>query len=396
MPFDFTSRPDRSSDGSLKWEAMFEAKPDVAPDVVPLSVADMELPSAPAIVEAICSRARGHVLGYTGPTDAYFEAVLSWQRRRHGWDPRREWIALSPGVVPAFFAACQVLTRPGEGIIIQPPVYYPFRSAVEAAGRTLVENPLVEGEGLRYEIDFDDLERKAADPANTLLLLCSPHNPVGRVWTADELRRIVDICLANDVFIVSDEIHDDLLMPGFEHTTIMNVMEEGEQGRCMVCTAPSKTFNMAGIQCSNIFIPDPEVREAFGGFFDRQGNHGPTLNAFAYDVCIAAYTACDEWLDGLLSLVWENHRLLRERLADAETPIGVAPLEGTYLQWLDLRGWGKDIHELEALMVAHDLFLDEGYVFGTGGAGFERVNLACPTDVIEGAAERLLAAASEA
>lgn len=396
MSFDFTTRPDRTSDGSVKWEAMRKAKPDVASDVVPLSVADMELESAPAIVEAICSRAQGHVLGYTGPTDAYFEAVLGWQRWRHGWDAKREWVALSPGVVPAFFAACQALTKPGEGIIIQPPVYYPFRSAVEAAGRTLVENPLLEREGLRYEIDFEDLERKAADPANTLLLLCSPHNPVGRVWTADEVRRIVDICIANDVFIVSDEIHDDLVMPGFEHTTIMNVMDEDEEARCMVCTAPSKTFNMAGIQCSNIFIPDPEARRAFVGFFDRQGNHGPMLNAFAYDVCIAAYTACDEWLDALLALVWQNHCLLRDRLAGAEAPIGVAPLEGTYLQWLDLRRWGKDIHELEDLMVRHDLFLDEGHIFGTGGAGFERLNLACPTDVIEGAAERLLEAASEA
>lgn len=396
MKYDFSKRPDRSADGSAKWLAMLEAKPDVAPGVVPLSVADMELASPPEIGEAIAKRATGHVLGYTVPTDEYFDAVIGWQRRRHGWNPEREWIALSPGVVPAFFAACQVLTKPGDGIIIQPPVYYPFMSAVEAAGRTLVENPLIIGDGLHYEIDFDDLERKAADPSNTLLLLCSPHNPVGRVWSADELRHIVDICIANDVFIVSDEIHDDLLMPGIEHTTIMNVMDEAEWGRCLVCTAPSKTFNIAGLQCSNIFIPDADVRERFRAAFARLGNQGPMLNIFAYDACIAAYTRCDEWLDGLLSLVWSNHKLLEERLAASELPIGVVELEGTYLQWLDLRAWGKDKDELEALMVKHDLFFDEGYVFGSGGEGFERVNLACPTDVIEQAADRLLEAAHDA
>ena len=395
MENDFTNLPDRMHDGSVKWDIMLAEPGAAASGAVPLSIADMELATPPAVVDALRELVEGHVLGYTEPTDEYYEAVLGWQRRRHAWSPKREWVALSPGVVPAFTVACQVVARPGEGIIIQPPVYYPFFRAVRAAGCEVVENRLIERDGLRYEMDFDDLERKAADPANVALLLCSPHNPVGRVWTAEELRRVVDICLAHDVFVISDEIHDDLIMPGCEHTTIMDIMGPEERERCLVCTAPSKTFNLAGLQCSNIFIPDKNVREAFVAAFEKVGI-GQLLNAFAYAACRAAYMGCDEWLEGLISLVDGNRRLVGERLAQVAPKVGVAPLQGTYLQWLDMRAWGKDGKGLEAFLHDHGLYLDEGYVFGSGGSGFERMNLACPRSVVEQAVERLAECSREA
>lgn len=391
MTYDFTTRMDKRGEGAIKWDSMFKHKPDVALGVVPLSVADMEFPVAPPIVEALQEFVSRASLGYTVPTEAYYEAVLSWQERCHGWKPEREWLCTSPGVVPAFYAAVRVLTKPGDGVIVQTPVYYPFMGAVKSAGMRIVENPLVEGEGLHYEMDFDDLERKAADPANTVLLLCSPHNPVGRVWTAEELHRVLDICMAHDVFVISDEIHDDLIMPGSTHTTLLTLAKPEERERIMVCTAPSKTFSLAGCQCSNIYIPSEEVRTAFQGEFGKLGMMG--LNAFAFQACTAAYTKCDEWLEELLGVVWGNWCLMRDFCAERLPEVRVTPLEGTYLAWVDCRAWGRGKVELEALMREHDLFLDEGYLFGTQGEGFERINLACPCEVLHEALLRFEAAA---
>ncbi|MBQ6394875.1 MAG: pyridoxal phosphate-dependent aminotransferase [Atopobiaceae bacterium] len=394
MPYDFETRPDRSKDGSSKWNSMYMKKPDVPEGVVPLSVADMEFVTAPEIASALSDLALNHVLGYTAPNDAYYDAVLSWQERRHGWKPEREWIVTTPGVVPAFFAASKIFTKEGEGIIVQPPVYHPFMFAIKNAGRDQVDNPLILEEGLRYRIDFDDLERKAADPKNTLMILCSPHNPIGRVWSAEELRRIADICFANDVFLICDEIHNDLILPGHEHSTLLNVLDESEYGKCMVCTAPSKTFSLAGLQCSNIFIPDSERREAFKAYFASLSM--ASLNIFAYTACRSAYTQAEGWLEELLLKLDENRRLVESFVEERMPEVGVAPLEGTYLQWIDLRAWGLSTEEQEELMISHDLFFDEGAIFGQGGAGFERINLAAPTSVIREALERLAEARTEA
>ncbi len=392
MPYDFTNRADRRSAGAYKWDDMLRRDPSVPEDVIPLSVADMELPNPPEVLEALHALLDEGPLGYTGPTDAFYEACISWQRRRHEWSPEREWIALSPGVVPAFHNAVRILSEPGDGIIVQPPVYYPFRSAIERNGRTVVDNPLVLDED-GYHIDFAGLERLAADPNNKALLLCSPHNPVGRVWGADELRRLVDICLANDVFIVSDEIHDDLIMPGHHHTTIANVLAADELPRVMVCTAPSKTFNLAGVQCSVIYIPDKGVRESFVAEFDKLAC-GNSLNIFAYRACTAAYTRCEGWLDELIGLIWHNYTALRDMFEQELPGVRVLPLEGTYLMWADFGCWGLADEELEAFMQREArLFLDEGHIFGAGGSGFERFNLACPTADIVAAGERLVAAA---
>ena len=388
--YDFTTRVDRRGTGSSKWEGMYRADPSVPSGIVPLSVADMEFVEAPEIVDAVRTFASGAVLGYTGPTDAYFDAVLGWQRDRHGWDARREWVALSPGVVPALGVAVRAFTAPGDGVVIMPPVYHPFRRCVEQAGRRVVANPLKLAEGsLRYEIDFDGLEAACADPGTKMLILCSPHNPVGRVWSADELSRVAQICCDHGVFICSDEIHNDLTMPGFCHTVLATVMPEGSLGNCMVCTAPSKTFYLAGLQCSNIFIPDPERKVAFEKVAREQAGFSG-LNAFAYPVCEAVYTRCAAWLDEAIGAIEANHRLMVEFCAERLPMLCVFPLEGTYLQWVDCRGLGLDADALEEFMTKRALlFLDEGKIFGEEGAGFERFNIACPRAVLAEALGRL-------
>ena len=396
MRYDFTTRVNRAGTGSSKWDGMLKDCPDVPADVVPLSVADMEFVKQPEIATCLHRIADEAILGYTGPTDAYYEAVIGWQERRHKWAPERDWIATCPGVVPALYRFVEALTEPGDGVIIQPPVYFPFKSAVQSAGRTLVENPLrLVGDGTpqaHYEMDFDDLERKAADPATKMILRCSPHNPAGRVWTAGELRRCAEICLAHGVFIVCDEIHNDLIMPGHTHTTLARVIPDDELGHIAVCTAPSKTFNLAGLECSNIFIPDEEVRTKFKRLGFRRG--GPfSLNAFAYPVCACAYNECENWLDELLEVLDGNRRFVEDYVARELPQIKVMPLEGTYLQWLDMRAFDMDADTLKTFLHtrAH-LFGDEGAAFGTGGAGFERINIACPTDVLREALDRLTVA----
>lgn len=394
MTYDFVTRVNRKGTGSSKWDAMYEASPQVGAGVVPLSVADMEFLMAPKIVSALRDFVSEGILGYTEPTDEFYDAVIGWQERRHSWKPDREWIVTSPGVVPAFFNAIRAFTEPGDGVIIQPPVYYPFAMAIRNNGRAVVNNPLRITDSGTYEMDFDDLAAKAADPRNKVLLFCSPHNPVGRVWTSEELRRVVDICLANDVLIISDEIHDDLIMPGHTHTTIMNVMEPPEWGSCVVCTAPSKTFNLAGCQCSTVFIPDERIRKAFVDEFSRCAVWD--LNAFAYTACIAAYERCEPWLDELIGVIEANHQLVVDKLATTMPDVKVFPLEGTYLQWLDMRCLGLSKEQLEHFMQEKaQLFLDEGYLFGEEGEGFERINLACPSEVLSDALDRLIVASSE-
>lgn len=390
--YDFTTFVDRTGTGSSKWDGMLRENPDVPSGVVPLSTADMEFVKPPQIAACLHRIADEAILGYTGPTDAYFESVTGWQRTRHGWDAPRDWIVPCPGVVPALYRAVELFTEPGDGVIVQPPVYFPFLHAAAYKDRHMVENPLVRNANGTYAIDFDDLERKAAQPDAKLILLCSPHNPVGRVWSAAELRRVADICLANDVFIVADEIHNDLILPGHAFTTLANVLSADEMAHAVVCTAPSKTFNLAGVQCSNIFIADEERRTAFKTHPFKQG--GPFgLNALAYPLCTCAYNECAGWLDALCGVLDDNRRLVEGFLARELPQIVPTPLEGTYLMWLDCAGLGMDDEELDTFMTGKALvFGDKGTMFGTGGSGFDRINLACPTSVVQATLERLAAA----
>lgn len=371
---------------------MFADNPNVAKGIIPLSVADMELKNAPEIQEGLKRYIDNSVLGYSNPTDAYLDAVIGFMKRHHDWDVKKEWIYQTPGVVSALFFAVKAYTDPGDGVIIMTPVYYPFYGAVTANGRVVVENPLIE-DGDSYRIDFEDLERKAKDPKNKLILLCSPHNPVGRVWTREELERIGRICIDNDVLIISDEIHFDLIMPGYHHTVFSTISEEFNQ-HCVVCTAPSKTFNLAGMQTSNIMIANEEIRKKFIDQVESCGMY--IANILGYEACRIAYTDCDAWLKELLEVIVRNKEYIEQFVARHLPQVKVKRLEGTYLLWLDFRAYGLSAKELEHFMkMDAQLFFDDGYMFGQSSEGFERINMACPTWVIEQAMDRLLAAMKE-
>jgi aminotransferase/cystathionine beta-lyase len=387
--YDFTTVVERSGAGSGKWDLMKRKNPEVPRGIVPLSVADMEFKMAPEITTGLRDYLQDLVLGYTGPTERYYNAVCGWMKNHHSWDIKAEWIVLSNGVVSAFFNAVKALAAPGEGVIIMPPVYYPFYTAIERNNRKVVPNNLVIRNG-RYEIDFDNLETLAKDPNNRALLFCSPHNPVGRVWEKEELKRIGDICLKHGVVIISDEIHFDLIMPGFTHT-VFAALGEAYAENAIICTAPSKTFNLAGLQSSNIIIQNKDLMKKYVDEISHNVGR-PSLNIMGYRACEIAYTQCAPWLVELIAVVDKNRKTVEEFMGRRIPKIKVFNLEGTYLQWWDCRDLGMDHSELEKFMVSDVLlFLDEGYLFGETGRGYERINLACPTALLEAALERLAA-----
>lgn len=389
MKYDFTTIVDRSKMSSGKWDGMKKACPELPEGIIPFSVADMELKNAPEIIDGLKDFLDDVILGYTSPSKGYLDSVCSWMKTRHNWEINEEWIVTSPGVVPAFFNAVKAYTEPGEGVIIMTPVYYPFEMAMQLNGRNVVKNQLINNNG-HYEIDFADFEEKAKDSKNKVLLFCSPHNPVGRVWTKEELLKVADICLANDILIISDEIHFDLIMPGYEHTVFASLSEEIAD-HCIVCTAPSKTFNLAGMQASNIIIKNPDIRKKLSDELMTSAMF--MLGILGYKSCELAYTKCSPWLDELLVLLDTNRKLVEDFMAANIPEIKVCPLEGTYLQWWDCRGLGLEYKELEEFMTKKAyMFFDEGHMFGSEGDGFERINLACPTAVLQEALERMAAA----
>lgn len=388
MKYDFTSIIDRTEQGSNKWASMKNINPNVGPDVLPMSTADMEFMIAPEIREGLKKHIDTVIPGYTSPTPAYFEAVLKWQKERHGYEGKAEWIVTTSGVVQAFVLLAQLLTEPGDGVIIQQPVYYPFAMAPKLTGRKLVNNPLI-CTGDTYVMDYADLEEKAKDPKNKVLIFCNPHNPVGKCWSREELEKLVDICIRNNVFIISDEIHNDLVMPGHEHVALPTISHEASR-HCAYCTAPSKTFNLAGYQLSNIFIEDPVVR----GKLSLAKLMGMSMSqvCVSYEACRLAYNEGRNWLEELISVVDGNAKYVEAFLARNIPEAKVYPLEGTYLLWVDFNGLGLTHKELEKMNLGADLYLDEGTMFGTAGRGFERFNLAMPRSAVEAAMDRLLTA----
>lgn len=383
--YDFETIVNRANTGSAKWEQMKEWNPNVSEGIIPFSVADMELKNPPEIIEGLKKYLDSNILGYTQPTESYINAVCDWMEKRHEWKIKPEWIVGAAGVVGAFYSAIRALSNPGDGIIIMSPVYYPFYSAIESNNRKVVNNALI-NTGSTYVIDYEDLEKKAQNPNNKILLFCSPHNPTAKVWSKEELEKVGEICLKNNVLIISDEIHFDLIMPGHKHTVFASISEE-LANNIIVCTAPSKTFNLAGMQTSNIIITNKTIRDAYLKEVESQGFF--ELNILGYKACEIAYTKCEKWLDELIKLIYHNHLELKKYIEQNIPVIKVYDLEGTYLQWMDFSGLGLNKDELEKLMHESDLFFDEGYIFGEEGNGYERMNLACPTKTVMQALERL-------
>ncbi|QIK68851.1 pyridoxal phosphate-dependent aminotransferase [Erysipelothrix sp. HDW6C] len=390
--YDFKTVINRTEQGSAKWRGMMSAKKDIDPSVMPLSVADTDFVMAPEIVKGLQSYLETMVLGYTLLTPSYYEAVIGWFKRRHNWDVKQEWIVESPGVVTALFNAVGAFTEENDGVVIMQPVYYPFKMSIENQKRRAVETNLIVEEGI-YRIDYNDLDLKTQDPSVKMLILCSPHNPVGRVWLREELLAVHEICVRNNVLVVSDEIHFDLIMPGHQHVVFSTLNESAAQNT-IVATAPSKTFNLAGLQTSNLVIANPVIRKQYRDYVSLQGFHA--LNALGPKACEIAYNECEGWLDEFVGLIDTNRRLFKSFIETNIPEIIVYPLEGTYLQWFNCEGLGMSDSELNRFMVENcQLFLDAGNMFGSQGEQFQRINIACPTDKLQEALERLYAGVKE-
>jgi putative C-S lyase len=348
----------------------------------------MELKNAPEIMEGLRAFLDHEItiLGYTGPPESYTEAVVHFLATRHAWDIERDWIVNTAGVVPAFYLAVQAFSRPGEGVIMMSPVYHPFFFAAEQFDRHVVNCPLIDRDG-RYEINWALFEQLASDPVNTTLLFCSPHNPVGRVWTEMELRRLGDICLRHDVLVLSDEIHFDMVLPGHRHIVYATLGEEYAQ-RSVTFSAPSKTFNLAGLKTSYVIIPDERIRENFKKHMRKISAGSPTILGFK--ACEIAYTKCLDWLDQVIDLIDKNRRYVENYCQERIPEIKPYPMEGTYLQWLDCSSLQLNHDQLMELLWGRAYFFaTPGRTFGEGGEGFVRVNLACPTSYLESALKRL-------
>jgi putative C-S lyase len=313
-------------------------------------------------------------------------------QKRHNWRIQNDWILNTAGVVPALYHAARTFTNEGDGIIVMPPVYYPFFNAITSAKRKLVRNPLLYKDG-RYEIDFDDLEQKARDPKNKLLLFCSPHNPVGRVWSRDELLRVGRICIDNHVVILSDEIHFDLVMCPYQHTVFASISDEFAQN-CIVCTSASKTFNIAGLLLAYAIIPNQNLRRKFRVEYETIYSEmaQPVIGFKAFEL---AYTRAEGWLDALLLKIEENNALLRRLFTEALPRVSISTLEATYLPWMNFRAFDLPDAEIDRRMRNADVFLDGGAMFGPEGSGFQRINIACPTRYIEQVTRRIADSFSE-
>lgn len=353
------------------------------PNIISYSVAEMRLNLAPCITQGMHEIVDKGCFGYAPPEKARFDAALrAWMKARHGWDVDPAWAVQTSGVVTAMGIAIRALTGPGDGVIIQTPLYPPFARTVQSNGRTLLENPLKEENG-HFTMDFDDLREKAKHAK--LLMLCSPHNPVGRVWTEEELKILGEICLENDLYVVSDEIHFDLDYTGGHRVLTQAV--PALRDRAIICTAPSKTFNLAGNALSNIFIENEALRKRFEA--DLNLHCGHYLGTFAYAATTAAYEGGGPWLDALLAHLQENRQVFESGLKALIPGAVLSPLEGTYLQWVDLSCLGLSQEALMDKLASAQVYVNNGLEFGAAGKGHIRFNLACPTRSIREALARL-------
>ena len=376
MIYNFDEVISRRGTNSLKWDCATEE------GVLPMWVADMDFRAAQPIVDALQKRVEHGVFGYTQVPDAYYEAVINWFDRRHGWRMNKEWIIYTTGVVPAVSAVIKALTQPGDKVLMQTPVYNCFFSSIRNNGCEIASSPLIY-ENQTFRTDFEDLERQAADERVKVMLLCNPHNPAGRVWTREELTRIGEICLRHGVTVVSDEIHCELVASGYVYTPFASLSKEFEQ-HSVTCMSPSKSFNIAGLQIANIVAADEEIRQKI----DRAINTNEVcdVNPFGVVGAIAAYNEGEEWLTQLLDYIWGNYQCMKAFCEEHLPEFPLTKLEGTYLVWMDCRALNRPSLELEHDLVREaKLWINPGTMYGAEGEGFMRWNIACPrASVLEG------------
>ena len=375
---------DRRNTRCLKYD--FAVERNMPADVLPLWVADMDFETSSYIEDAIIERAKHAIYGYSEVKTPYFDILKKWMQKHHDWDIQRKWLVKTPGVVFALAMAVKAYTEPGDAVLIQQPVYYPFSEVIKDNGRNVVSNTLYLGEDNRYHIDFEDFEQKIVDHKIKLFLLCNPHNPVGRVWTKEELTRLGDICVKHHVTVVSDEIHEDFVFKG-KHQVFANIKKEYEE-ITVTCTAPSKTFNIASLMISNILIPNPELKRKFKHQMDAAGIS--QLNVLGLVACEAAYEHGEEWYQEMKAYVKENIEFVKQYVEEQLPGVNMVEHEGTYLVWLDFRETGLSVEELDDKIINQaKLWLDSGKIFGSCGEGFQRINVACPRKVLEEALERI-------
>ncbi|WMM25200.1 MalY/PatB family protein [Tissierella sp. MB52-C2] len=387
--YDFDKIINRYGTNSMKWDGLKETFEQ--DNLLPLWVADMDFEVSPAISKELEKRVKHPIYGYMHWSDEYYSSVIGWMKRRHGWEINKDWIVFTPGVVPAVSYAIKALTDIGDSVIIQSPVYHPFKTTIESNGRNVVTNPLIYKDGTYY-MDLEDLERKI-DSKTKVLILCSPHNPVGRVWTKKELNELGEICLKNNIIIVSDEIHFDLIYKGNTHTVMADTSPE-IRDNCIVCTSPSKTFNIAGLQVSNIIIPNQELREKYS--MELEKDHIVRANVFGQEALIAAYNESEDWLDSLMEYLEENKNFFIDFIKTRIPQLKTIRPEGTYLLWVDCSGLNMKSDELNEFFVNKcKLALNSGEMFGEEGELFQRINIACPRAVLEEALMRIEKAVKE-
>ena len=384
MKFDFDTVVNRKNTNAIKYDlAKKRGKPE---DAVSLWIADMDFPTAPCIQKAVAEKAAHGIWGYSRPDNRYYDALKKWYKERHNFEVQNEWVVNTPGVCFALATAIKAFTNEGESVLIQKPVYYPFFNIINSLQRKVVNSSLILKNN-HYEIDFDDFERKIVQENVKMFILCSPHNPGGRVWTKQELQKISEICLAHNVLVVSDEIHSDITFGSNVHTVYGSLSEQALKNS-IICTAPSKSFNLAGLQFSNIFIADEKLRKAFSEELEKTGYDEPSV--FGIVAATAAYSEGADWFDSVKSYIWENILFAKNYIEENAPQIKVLVPEGTYLLWLDFSKTGLSDSEInDRVLNKAKVWLDSGSMFGKEGEKFQRINCATPRIILEDALKRI-------
>ena len=386
MKYNFDEIIDRSGTNSSKWEPEVLKELFGEPDLMPFWVADMDFKVAEPIVEAIVKAAQHGIYGYSNRPASYYQAIIDWTERRFGWKLEKEWIEYTPGIVPAVNYAIQAFCMPGDNVLIQQPVYYPFANAINNNGCHVVSNDLI-FDGEKYNMDIKDLEEKLKDPKTTMMILCSPHNPVSRIWSREELKKVAQLCLENEVLLISDEIHNDLVFSGYKHT-IFGLVGDEYLNNLIVCTAPSKTFNMAGMQSSNVIIPNSSLMRRFRRVLER--NSIGSQNPLSIVSLEAAYNHGEEWLEQLLEYLEGNIQFIDEYMKNNIPKARMIKPQATYLAWIDFSAYVDEGSKIEELMAKKGkIAMDGGTWFGSQGAGFMRLNFACPRELLRQGLDRM-------